>query len=88
MADDLTSNPWVCVSAGAKTTSFVFVDRIAWKNATAAGHTVKVTDTAGKTIFEHFAPGSIANMSEPIGRACVGLTVSQIDSGKLYITFR
>lgn len=85
MADNLTSNPWVIDSTGAKTSEDVRIDRISWKNATTLNHTVLIVDGAGKTIFEDFASGATYNTSQPIGRVYTGLTVSTLSSGKLYI---
>jgi hypothetical protein len=67
MSDDLTSNPWVIDTTGAKTSVGIRVDRIAWKNATTLNHTVLIVDGAGKTIFEDFASGATYN-PQPIGR--------------------
>lgn len=88
MADDLTGGTWVIDSTGVKTTGMVYIERIAWKNATTAGHTAKIVNAAGKMIWEHFAPGSTMNVSEPIGKVFQGLDVATLSSGKLYITFR
>ncbi len=85
MSDDLTSNPWVIDTTGAKTSYEVRIDRISWKNATTLGHTVLIVDGAGKTIFEDFASGATYNTSQPIGRVYTGLTVTTLSSGKLYI---
>ena len=85
MADDLTSNPWVIDTTGAKASGELRIDRISWKNATTLNHTVLIVDAAGKTIFEDFASGATYNVSYPIGRVYTGLTVSTLSSGKLYI---
>jgi hypothetical protein len=45
-----------------------------------------VVDGYGKTIWEDFASGATYNVSEPIGREVDGLTVSTLQSGKLYIS--
>ncbi len=87
MADDLTSNPWVIDTTGAKTSAEIRVARIAWKNATTLSHTVLVVDGSGKTIFEDFASGAVYNVSEPIGRVCTGFSVTTLNSGKLYVYF-
>lgn len=88
MADETTGGVWVLDSTGVKTTAMVYIERIAWKNASTAGHTAKIIDAAGNTIWEHFAPGAIANTSEPIGKTYQGLNVTALNSGKLYITHR
>ena len=85
MADDLTSNPWVIDSTGAKASGEVHIDRIAWKNATTLNHTVLIVDGAGKIIFEDFASIATYNTSQSIGRVYTGVTVSTLSSGKLYI---
>jgi hypothetical protein len=85
MADDLTSNPWVIDSTGAKTSNQVRIARIAWKNASALNDTVLIVDGNGKTIFEDFASGATYNVSEPIARVYDGVTVSTLSSGKLYL---
>ena len=85
MADDLTSNPWVIDSTGAKSSQEVSIDRISWKNATTLGHTVLIVDGSGKIIFEDFASGATYNTSQPIRRVYTGVTVSTLSSGKLYI---
>jgi len=85
MGDNLTGNPWVIDSAGAKTSAEIRIDRIAWKNATALNDTVLVVDGSGHTIFEDFASGATYNTSQPIGRFYTGLTVTTLSSGKLYI---
>ena len=85
MSDDLTSNPWVIDTTGAKFSGKVKIDRIAWKNATTLNHTVVIVDGAGKLIFEDFAAGAPYSTSQPIGRLYTGVTVSTLNSGKLYI---
>jgi len=85
MANDLTGNPWVIDTAGALTSLEVRIDRIAWKNATTLNHTVLIVDGSGKMIFEDFASGATYNTSEPRGRTYSGVTVSTLNSGKLYI---
>lgn len=85
MANDLTSNPWVLDTAGAVFSGEVRIDRVAWKNASALNHTVLVQDSAGKTIFEDFASGATYNTSEPLGRTYTGVTVTTLNSGKLYL---
>ena len=85
MADDLTSNPWIIDSAGSKYAGEVRIDRVAWKNATTLNHTVLIVDGAGKIIFEDFASGATYNTSQPIGRVYTGVTVSTLNSGKLYL---
>lgn len=85
MADNLQSNPWVIDSAGSKYSGLVRIDRIAWKNATTLNHTVLIVDNAGNTIFEDFASGATYNTSQPIGRLYTGVTVSTLNSGKLYL---
>ena len=88
MADDLTGGIWEIDSVGIKSTSSVYIERIAWKNASLAGHTVRIVDQSGKLIWEHFAPGAIANTSEPIGKSYQGFQVTALSSGKLYVTHR
>jgi hypothetical protein len=88
MADDLQANPLVVDTTGVKTIQPIFVERIAWKNATAQGHTAQVVDNNGKLIWEHFAPGATANVSEPIMHIFNGLNVTALSSGKLYILVR
>jgi hypothetical protein len=85
MADDLSSNPWVIDSTGAKFSGNVSIDRISWKNAGALNHTVLIVDGSGKTIFEDFASGATYNTSQPIRREYTGVTVATLSSGKLYI---
>jgi hypothetical protein len=85
MAEDLTGNPLVIESTGAKLSGKIQIDRIAWKNATTLGHTVLVVDGSGKLIFEDFASGATYNTVQAIGREYTGLSVSTLSSGKLYI---
>ena len=85
MADDLTSNPWIIDSTGSKFAGEVRIDRVAWKNATTLNHTVLIVDGAGKIIFEDFASGATYNTSQPIGRVYTGVTVSTLNSGKVYL---
>jgi hypothetical protein len=86
VANDTTGPIWVIDTAGAIATGVVRIERIAWKNATTLNHTAKVVDGYGKTIWEDFASGATYNVSEPIGREVDGLTVSTLQSGKLYIS--
>lgn len=88
MADDLTGKVWEIDTTGVKTAGAIYVERIAWKNASASGHTARVIDGEGKLIWEHFAPGAVANTSEPVGKIFEGLNVLTLSSGKLYITRR
>ena len=88
MANDLTGNPWVIDTIGVLTTSPTFVERVAWKNASTQGHTTKIVDSRGDTVFEHFAPGAVTNVSEPIMHIYDGLEVTTLQSGKLYILVR
>lgn len=85
MANALTSNPLVIDTTGAILSIPVAIDRISWKNATTLNHTVVVKDGAGNLIFEDFASGATYNVSQPIKRTYTGLTVTTLDSGKLYI---
>lgn len=85
MANNLTGNPWVIDTAGSIFSGEVRIDRIAWKNATTLNHTVLIVDSAGNMIFEDFASGATYNTSEPRGRIYTGVTVTTLNSGKLYI---
>ena len=86
MANEITGPIWVLDTAGEISTRVIRIERIAWKNATTANHTVKVTDTSGNTIWEDFAAGATYNTSEPVHREVTGLIVQTLDSGKLYIS--
>ena len=86
MANDITGNPWVIDTAGGIFSGEVRIDRVAWKNATTLNHTVLIQDAAGHTIFEDFASGATYNTSEPRGRVYVGVTVTTLQSGKLYVS--
>ena len=86
MADDLTGPIWVCDTEGAKSSEILRIERIAWKKATTAGHLCQVVDSAGKVIWEHIASGANFAVSEEVFREVTGLTVSDLDSGKLYIS--
>lgn len=88
MADDLLANPMVIDTTGVKRTDPVFVERVAWKNATTQGHTARIVDNEGKVIWEHFAPGAVSNVSEPVMHIYNGLNVTTLSSGKLYILVR
>lgn len=88
MANNLNTKHYEVDTIGIVTDQLVCVDRISWKNATTAGHTVRVVSGTGTFIWEHFAPGSVANVSEPLGLMCQGITVSTLNSGKLYILLR
>ena len=88
MANNLTGKVWEIDTVGSITTDSVIVERISWKNASTAGHTARVLDSDGTFVWEHFAPGSITNVSEPLGLMCQGLNVATLSSGKLYILLR
>jgi hypothetical protein len=88
MANNLNTKHYEVDTVGVVTDAFVIIDRISWKNVSAAGHTVRVVSGTGTFVWEHFSPGAIANTSEPLGLACQGITVSTLSSGKLYILLR
>ena len=86
MSNDATGPIWVLDTTGTISTGTLRIERIAWKNATTLNHTAKVTDGAGKIIFEDFAAGATYNTSEPIHREVTGLIVETLGSGKLYVS--
>jgi hypothetical protein len=89
MANNLNTKHYEVDTVGVVTTDAVIIERISWKNATAAGHTVRVVTGTGTFVWEHFASGAIANVSEPLGLQCgSGINVTALSSGKLYILVR
>lgn len=85
MSNDITSNPWIIDTVGAIFAGKISIDRISWKNATTLNHTVLIVDGSGKTIFEDFASGATYNTSQPIGREYTGVTITTLQSGKIYL---
>ena len=88
MSNNLNTKHFEVDTVGVVTTESICIDRISWKNAGAAGHTARVVSGTGTFVWEHFAPGAVANVSEPLGMMCNGLTVTALTSGKLYILLR
>lgn len=85
----LAGNPWLVTVAAALTTDRVRLLGFRWVAAATAGDTCIVTDAAGIVIWESVAAGADYVESDmfPVARIYKGLTVSALDSGRLYVSF-
>ena len=76
---------YVFGSAADAITGKAYVKHIRWVGATTAGHHLLVTDTAGNTILESYADGNYFIDVHPYYRYFLGIIVSIMDSGQLYV---
>ena len=78
-------------SAEVITANIVSIQKIIWPGITTAGHRVELTDTDGNVIFQYAAdtPGTAGTPTYestfPTPHSCVGLKVTDMDSGTLLI---
>lgn len=94
MANILTGNPWVLDTASATpiVTYRVRIGQIEWIGGTNAGHVAEMKDGAGNVVYRAEAGGgNNEDVRLRHGKATdsfVGLALTTIDSGKVYVTLR
>ena len=74
---------------GLITSQRVLLVAVRWVDGTAPGDTVVIQDGAGRTVWESVAAGTHYGETDtfPAPRLYTGLTVSALDSGRLYVDF-
>lgn len=84
----LSGNPWMIDTPAAITTERQRILGFRWVAGATAGDQCIVTDTAGVVIWESVAAGSDYVESDmfPTARVYKGLTVTTLDSGRLYVS--
>ena len=66
-------------------TGKTYVKHIRWVGATTAGHHLTVSDSLGNVILDSYADGNYFIDIHPFYRYFTGITVTTMDSGKLYV---
>lgn len=83
-----TISPLILSAQGDADTRSFFVTWIRWNGAGTAGDLLTVKDTAGNIVFESEADGANFIDLQPIFRVVKGISVTDMDSGKLYVFYR
>jgi hypothetical protein len=85
---NLGASPLILSAQGDSDSRQFLVSWMRWNGATAASHTLQVTDAAGNIIFESEADGANFIDIQPIFKPCRGIVVAHMDSGKLYVFYK
>lgn len=90
MANLLTGQPWKLDTPGIITVDRVRIGKLRWvAEGASAGDNVVLSDAAGRVFWEATASGANADIESDTfdGRAgdCQGVTLTTINSGKLYL---
>jgi hypothetical protein len=89
MANDLTGNPWKVDTASATAiwSGNVWIKRLVWHEPTTSGHTLSITDAAGRVVWAKtaLAGGSGLDYELDLETIVGGLIIPTITSGTLYI---
>lgn len=89
LANNLAGNPWILDAAATITTDKVRIAKIRWDaEGAAAGNNAILTNAADRVLWAASAPGVNTTIeSDFLGLEgdVVGLKVSQIDAGRLYV---
>lgn len=84
----ISGNPWMIDAAAAISTDRLRILGFRWVAGATAGDQCIVTDAAGNVIWESVAAGADYVESDmfPAARMYKGLTVTTLDSGRLYVS--